>query len=67
MLMPTIELLRKMKREGVLGDFVRIRKDGTVLLRARTIREGYDNGLRVHRLMQEYAAKNCVTTVGYSR
>jgi hypothetical protein len=52
--MSTSRIIRKLKAEGILGDFVRVRRDGTLLLRARTPKEGYRNGNMLQAIMLAY-------------
>jgi uncharacterized phage-associated protein len=41
------ETIQKLKANGKLGDYVHVEDDGTIMLRSRTLRDGYRNGLRV--------------------
>jgi hypothetical protein len=52
--MSVTQLIRKLKRAGILGDFVRVRRDGTVLIGARTKKEVYTNGNMLPAILRAY-------------
>ena len=51
------ELIRKLKAEGKLGDFVYVEDDGTIMLRARTVQDCHRNLMRVRKQVLKYTAK----------
>jgi hypothetical protein len=52
--MPITEIIRKLKAEGKLGDYVRVEDDDTIMLRVRDRRDGYRNYLRVRKEVIKY-------------
>lgn len=52
--MSLTEMIRKLKRAGILGDFVRVRRDGTILIGARTTKEAYTNGNMLPAILHAY-------------
>lgn len=50
--MSSTQILRKMKSEGLLGNFVRVRRDGTVLIRSD--KTAHQNGNVLQAMVRAY-------------
>jgi hypothetical protein len=51
------DVIRKLKAEGKLGDYVYVADDGMIMLRARTVRDCHRNLMRVRKQVLKYMAK----------
>ena|SRR5215469_3363089 len=54
------ELIRELKREGIIGDFVRVRRYGTILVRGETPRQLYVNGNMLQGIMHSYVEEKAI-------
>jgi hypothetical protein len=58
--MTLTQLVRKLKRDGILGDFVRVRRDGALLIRVRGSKDGYANGNMLPAILHAYVKETGV-------